>query len=248
MRIAKRPLLLGLSSLAILSLVVAAVVTFGARNASAASIGFQTIQLTRAGSGSLNAGPTATDFTTQPDEIDAALNGDADADNGGGDGEDSGVNRTLPGAKTGHGKPVSPNAGPKSNPTLGTHFQGLNFFDQRFANNGNQFCVEPPDQALCAGNGFVRRDSQRRAAGLPYRRESPASGQASTSTRSTAIRRQSCARTSCGRARPVHHRPGLLVRPGHRAFRPCGIDARPCWLTASLNGNESSGHRRERHG
>ncbi len=40
MRIAKRPLLLGLSSLAILSLVVAAVVTFGARNASAASIGF----------------------------------------------------------------------------------------------------------------------------------------------------------------------------------------------------------------
>ena len=155
MRIAKRPLLLGLSSLAILSLVVAAVVTYGARNASAASIGFQTIQLTRAGSGSLNAGPTATDFTTQPDEIDAALNGDADADNGGGDGEDSGVNRTLPGAKTGHGKPVNPNAGPKSNPTLGTHFQGLNLFDQRFANNGNQFSVEPPDQALCVGNGFV---------------------------------------------------------------------------------------------
>ena len=49
MRIAKRPLLLGLSSLAILSLVVAAVVAFGARNASAASIGFQTIQLTRIG-------------------------------------------------------------------------------------------------------------------------------------------------------------------------------------------------------
>ena len=155
MRIAKRPLLLGLSSLAILSLVVAAVVTFGARNASAASIGFQTIQLTRVGSGSLNAGPTATNTATQPDEIDAALNGDADADNGGGDGEDSGVNRTLPGAKTGHGKPVSPNAGPKSNPTLGTHFQGLNLFDQRFANNGNQFSVEPPDQGLCAGNGFV---------------------------------------------------------------------------------------------
>jgi hypothetical protein len=155
MRIAKRPLLLGLSSLAILSLVVAAVVTYGARNASAASIGFQTIQLTRAGSGSLNAGPTATDFTTQPDEIDAALNGDADADGGSGDGEESGVNRTLPGAKTGHGKPVDPAAKPKSNVTLGAHFQGLNLFDQRFANNGNQFSVEPPDQALCAGNGFV---------------------------------------------------------------------------------------------
>ncbi|HEY7021017.1 MAG TPA: hypothetical protein VH349_07870 [Ktedonobacterales bacterium] len=155
MRITKRPLLLGLSSLAILSLIVAAVVTFGARNARAASISFQTIQITRAGSGSLNAGPTATDTSTQPDEIDAALNGDADADNGGGDDEEGGVNRTLPGAKTGHGKPVSPNAGPKSNPTLGTHFQGLNLFNQRFANNGNQFSVEPPDQALCAGNGFV---------------------------------------------------------------------------------------------
>src|SRR5262245_14425514 len=140
MRIAKRHLLLGLSSLAILSLVVAAVVTYGARNASAASIGFQTIQLTRAGSGSLNAGPTATDFTTQPDEIDAALNGDADADGGsGGDEDEGGVNRTLPGAKTGHGKTVDPSARAKSNPTLGTHFQGLNLFDQRFANNGNQF-------------------------------------------------------------------------------------------------------------
>jgi hypothetical protein len=32
---------------------------------------------------------------------------------------------------------------------------GLNFHDQRFANGGNQFSVEPPDQALCAGNGFV---------------------------------------------------------------------------------------------
>jgi hypothetical protein len=31
----------------------------------------------------------------------------------------------------------------------------LRAFDQRFANNGNQFSVEPPDQGLCAGNGFV---------------------------------------------------------------------------------------------
>jgi hypothetical protein len=38
---------------------------------------------------------------------------------------------------------------------LGTNYQGLNFHDQRFANGGNQFSVEPPDQGLCAGNGFV---------------------------------------------------------------------------------------------
>jgi hypothetical protein len=34
-------------------------------------------------------------------------------------------------------------------------FMGLDGFDQRFANNGNQFSVEPPDQALCVGNGYV---------------------------------------------------------------------------------------------
>jgi hypothetical protein len=38
---------------------------------------------------------------------------------------------------------------------LSTHFQGVNFHDQRFANGGNQFSVEPPDQGLCAGHGFV---------------------------------------------------------------------------------------------
>jgi hypothetical protein len=34
-------------------------------------------------------------------------------------------------------------------------FEGLNHFDQRTANNGNQFSIVPPDQGLCVGNGFV---------------------------------------------------------------------------------------------
>ncbi len=34
-------------------------------------------------------------------------------------------------------------------------FDGLNHFDQRTAFNGNQFSGEPPDQGLCAGNGYV---------------------------------------------------------------------------------------------
>lgn len=34
-------------------------------------------------------------------------------------------------------------------------FAGLNHRDQRTANGGNQFSVEPPDQGLCVGNGFV---------------------------------------------------------------------------------------------
>src|SRR5262245_40872830 len=32
---------------------------------------------------------------------------------------------------------------------------GLNHRDQRLANGGNQFSLEPPDQGLCVGNGFV---------------------------------------------------------------------------------------------
>jgi hypothetical protein len=43
----------------------------------------------------------------------------------------------------------------KSHPELLGGLDGLNFHDQRYANGGNQFSVEPPDQGLCAGNGFV---------------------------------------------------------------------------------------------
>ena len=43
----------------------------------------------------------------------------------------------------------------KSNPELQLSFDGPNLNQQRFANGGNQFSVEPPDQALCVGNGFV---------------------------------------------------------------------------------------------
>jgi hypothetical protein len=43
----------------------------------------------------------------------------------------------------------------KSNPGFKTGFEGLNFFQQRYARGGNQFSIEPPDQALCVGNGYV---------------------------------------------------------------------------------------------
>src|SRR5438270_8260567 len=64
------------------------------------------------------------------------------------------MSRTItPGPGT--GKQVIGKGKAKSNPEVVTSFDGLNFFNQRFANNGNQFSVVPPDQALCAGNGFV---------------------------------------------------------------------------------------------
>jgi hypothetical protein len=110
------------------------------------------LTLQRVGASSFASAPPATDVSGVPDEIDAALNG-GDADGGNGSGLGTTINRSLPGTTTGHGRPV--NSKPKSNPVLDFHFQGLNFHDQRFANGGNQFSVEPPDQGLCAGNGFV---------------------------------------------------------------------------------------------
>jgi hypothetical protein len=64
------------------------------------------------------------------------------------------INRTI--AK-GHGNGASVNSGKKakSNPELNLSVDGLNLYQQRYANGGNQFTVEPPDQGLCAGNGFV---------------------------------------------------------------------------------------------
>jgi hypothetical protein len=56
---------------------------------------------------------------------------------------------------TGHGASVKSGAKAKSNPTFEMGFEGLNLYQQRYARGGNQFTVEPPDQGLCAGNGYV---------------------------------------------------------------------------------------------
>jgi hypothetical protein len=40
-------------------------------------------------------------------------------------------------------------------PGLLRSFQGLDAFDQRFADRGNQLTLEPPDQGLCTGGGVV---------------------------------------------------------------------------------------------
>src|SRR6185369_15370611 len=42
-----------------------------------------------------------------------------------------------------------------ANAGLVQSFQGLNHRNQRLANGGNQFSLEPPDQGLCVGNGDV---------------------------------------------------------------------------------------------
>ena len=56
---------------------------------------------------------------------------------------------------TGNGGSANSAKKAKSNPEVVASFDGLNHRDQRLANGGNQFSVEPPDQGLCVGNGFV---------------------------------------------------------------------------------------------
>jgi hypothetical protein len=70
------------------------------------------------------------------------------------------VNRPRHGKKIFPKKPLdAPKVGSAgvagSNPELALGFNGLNFRDQRLANGGNQFSLEPPDQALCVANGKV---------------------------------------------------------------------------------------------
>ena len=110
-------------------------------------------QIPAGGTASPQSGPTA------PDAGDAGLQWPefpGQPDNEAGPAPFGGqiVDRSL---STGVGNGASVNSGKKakSNPTLGTHFDGLNFPQQRRANNGNQFSVEPPDQGMCAGNGFI---------------------------------------------------------------------------------------------
>src|ERR671939_221647 len=55
----------------------------------------------------------------------------------------------------GGGPSVSSGKKAKSIPSFVSGFEGLNFFQQRYSRGGNQFSVEPPDQAMCAGNGYV---------------------------------------------------------------------------------------------
>jgi hypothetical protein len=86
-------------------------------------------------------------------EFDSALVGDDDSSDAGGPGIS--VNRTIS-KGPGSGMLHHGSAKAKSNPELSLSLDGLNHFQQRFiAAGGNQFSLEPPDQGLCVGNGFV---------------------------------------------------------------------------------------------
>ena len=102
------------------------------------------------------AAPQTGDYTPSDasDVTQAEFPGQLDTASGPGPYPGTIVDRSL---STGSGNGVSVNSGKKakSNPQFNTGFEGLNFYQQRYARGGNQFSVEPPDQGLCAGNGYV---------------------------------------------------------------------------------------------
>lgn len=112
-----------------------------------------TRQIPSGGTTSLRAAELGTDVGIQDPEFVTEVEGEEAG--GGGIGDNGVVNRSLSGPTRGNGRSVNSNRQAKSNPGLNASFDGLNFRQQRLANGGNQFSVEPPDQALCVGNGFV---------------------------------------------------------------------------------------------
>ena len=127
----------------------------------------------------------------------------------------------------------------KSNPQFVTGFEGLNFYQQRYARGGNQFSVEPPDQGMCVGNGYVveavndvfnvyntsgqsvlpDNTATNIVGGFP-RNVNHAVDLNSFYGYPPAINR------STGHPRPVRHRPELHLRRGHPAVLPRRAHAR----------------------
>jgi hypothetical protein len=137
---------LWLAVVGVCALVVAASAASSALSASGASV------VVRVGTGS----PQTGDFTPSgsgdvtTDEFAGEQDGDQGPDPYGG----NIIDRSLTGG-SGHGASVTSGRKAKSNPTFNFGFEGLNHYDQRYSRGGNQFSVEPPDQGMCAGNGYV---------------------------------------------------------------------------------------------
>ena len=115
-----------------------------------AQVGSGTRSIPASGTTSIRALPTGPDGLQQP-ELRARRPTQGEA------GE---FNRARPGFKNGN-FPKRPLDAPvvASSPLAASDavlsVNGLNHRDQRLANGGNQFSLEPPDQGLCVGGGFV---------------------------------------------------------------------------------------------
>ena len=135
-----------------LAFVASSTMTTPVSAVSASPAGFYVSQIPLAGTSS----PQTGDFTPSDGsqgQVEFAGQGD-EPDGSPGPPPGTIVNRSL---SNGPGKSASVKSGKKakSNPQLNLSFAGLNHYQQRYSRKGNQFSVEPPDQGMCVGNGFV---------------------------------------------------------------------------------------------
>src|SRR5215467_5208978 len=149
MRNVKRSLLFVMSSLAITMTFMATISLVHNQGVHAAAASGITRTISSAGTSSFASAPAGTDGLQWPEFVGQGGNDPGPAPFNG-----SIVNRSQ---SQPHNNGASDNGSQKakSNPELNVSFDGLNHRQQRLARGGNQFSVEPPDQGLCAGNGFV---------------------------------------------------------------------------------------------
>jgi hypothetical protein len=141
-----------LTSATILALLLSAIATISVSAAPLQSSSSATRQIPLSGTSSPQTGDYAP--SGDGDVTQAEFPGQEDeADGSPGPYPGTIVDRSLSNG-TGHGVSVNSGKKAKSNPQVKASFEGLNFYQQRYARGGNQFSVEPPDQALCVGNGY----------------------------------------------------------------------------------------------
>jgi hypothetical protein len=148
----------GLSVLAIAGSLLASIVVVVPVVASSSAGNGTVRHLTPSGATSFNPSQSSSSDGIQSNELGP---GSGDAAGGGTSSHNNnGVNRSRSIQHTAasvSGAPVTPGVGVSSGGPLPVvaSFDGMNHYQQRHANHGNQFSLEPPDQGLCAGNGFV---------------------------------------------------------------------------------------------
>lgn len=140
MRKAKRSALIGLSGLTLVAMFAAAFFIYGHTQAAGS-----TRLLIGAGTGGF-AAPSATASTLGIQPFEVAPSPDIKD-------EGSTVKSSTQQSVTGAPNPTPNGVTTKNQGFSG--FPGLDHFDSRTANNGNQFSLEPPDQGLCVGGNFV---------------------------------------------------------------------------------------------
>jgi hypothetical protein len=145
---------LGLSIFAGATVVIAGSVALAPAAGAATGVGGFTRQISAAAVTSANAAPSATSV----DGVQSHELAPTAASDGATTSNSRGVNRshsTRNAGATPAGPSVTTSAAPSVTASLVASFDGLFHRQQRLANGGNQFSVEPPDQGLCAGNGVV---------------------------------------------------------------------------------------------